>query len=72
MGTGNLWLYLLHATLELCLVYVLFAKEGNERKIYKWFFDYRDKLIKFKQLIQEYLPVGIMLLDPKNHILFSN
>jgi len=58
---------------DLFSLFMFFNSERRERMLFRNFFEYRQELIKFKDLLDNYWPQSITILEPMNQTsLFSN
>jgi len=58
---------------DIFVIYIYYHCEAAEREIFKGFFEYHEELVKFKDLLENYFPQSILILDPhKLGPLFSN
>ena len=59
--------------IALYAIYIYYFNEKKEREIFQSFYEYREDLTKFKDLIANYIPQGITVLDcDSQKPLFSN
>ena len=62
-----------HVAVDLFVLYTFSISEKKELQLFQNFYLYREELIKFKELIANYLPQSITVLDiTANKHLFSN
>jgi len=58
---------------DLFVVYIYYHCEAQERVIFKGYYEYREEFVKFKSLIEKYLPQSVIILDPQtSYPLFAN
>jgi len=66
----SIWL---HVAIAGCLLAMRLNEEISERRLFKKFYDSRESLEKFKNLMDDFLPTSIVVIDKKlENILFSN
>jgi len=59
--------------LDLFLLYTFYSFGKNERKAFQAFYEYREGLTKFKELLSDYLPQSMTILNAEaTHTVFFN
>jgi len=76
-GFGNLEftadVFVQNILADLITLYMFYQTERRERMLFQSFFEYRQELNKFKDLLDNYWPQSITILEPRNQTsLFSN
>jgi len=62
-----------HLTIDLFILFTFYWEERNERQVFQSFYQYRDGLSKFKELISEYLPQSVTVINNQvTRSLFAN
>jgi hypothetical protein len=72
VGTGDVKLFVTNILINVVMLASRYQKEYSERKIFYNFFMFRDELKKFKELLGEYLPDSVAVMDKAKQALFCN
>ena len=62
-----------HICIDAFIIYTFYSFGKKERQVFKAFYEYRESLTKFKQLLSEYLPQSIIIFNSTiSEAVFSN
>ena len=73
---SSIWeadLIIRHITIDSFILFTFYWEERNERQVFRNFYQYRESFSKFKELITEYLPQSVTVINSQvTRPLFAN